>query len=308
MTVVNLAASGRLGRWYEGTTSFSTSSSFVQVGYLNSTDRQGNIFARFTEVPIPNNASITSSSFRVTALELGPIQISQETVNTQISAVASDNADAPSNYSEAENAPRTAINTKWDITEKWSSGIVYPSPDISLVVQEVVHRSGWDTGNALVLYWEDAGTISVNNSVRLLQNSPTPAVFLYLEYTTNTAPEITVPPTVSYGSFTRTGPNNSPVTVSFTATDADGDSLTYTIRTAGSGGGTLVADGNANEGTPTNVNIAHNAPGLVEGTNSLHVRVHDGTEWSSDASFTLLVDRTAPSVGQVVVDPPIVRP
>ena len=115
-----------------------------------------------------------------------------------------------------------------------------------------------------------------------------------------------MPPTINYNGLTRLGPNNTPGVVTFTADDANDDPLTHAIRTAANGTGTLVADGNASTGTPTNVNLAHNAPGLVEGTNPLYLRVSDGQAWSDDAPLTVLVDRTPPAVGAVTVAPPVV--
>lgn len=114
----------------------------------------------------------------------------------------------------------------------------------------------------------------------------------------NTAPEITDPPSVNYGGYTRTGPANSPISVSFEAEDAEEtgtDELTVEVRTAAAGGGTLVATDDYTSGTSGSISIAHNASGLSEGPNTLYMRVGDGTDWSDDESFTLLVDRTQPA-------------
>lgn len=123
----------------------------------------------------------------------------------------------------------------------------------------------------------------------------------------NTAPTITVTPSVNYGGYTRTGPANSPISVSFEAEDAEetgSDELTVEVRTAASGGGTLVATDDYTSGTSGSISIAHNASGLSEGSNTLYMRVGDGTDWSDDASFTLLVDRTAPTLdGDITYDP-----
>lgn len=122
----------------------------------------------------------------------------------------------------------------------------------------------------------------------------------------NTEPEITVPPTVDYGSYTRTGPQNTPISVTFEAEDdeEDGtDELTVEVRTAASGGGTLVATDDYTSGTSGSISIAHNASGLSEGSNTLYMRVGDGTDWSDDESFTLLVDRGAPTVGTINQSP-----
>lgn len=125
----------------------------------------------------------------------------------------------------------------------------------------------------------------------------------------NTPPEFTVTPSVNYNGYTRTGPANSPITVSFEAEDdeEDGtDELTVEVRTAASGGGTLVATDDYTSGTAGSISIAHNASGINEGSNTLYMRIGDGVAWSDDESFTLLVDRTAPDLGTVDVFPAIV--
>lgn len=124
----------------------------------------------------------------------------------------------------------------------------------------------------------------------------------------NTAPTITVAPTVSNGSLTRLGPNNTPAVVTFTATDTDGDALTYEIRTAASGGGTLVGNGSATSGVSKQHNIANSASGLVDGNQTLYLSINDGTVDSSDSSFSLLRDTTAPTVGTITHSPSPVEP
>lgn len=128
----------------------------------------------------------------------------------------------------------------------------------------------------------------------------------------NTPPTITVNPSVNYNGYTRTGPNNTPISVSFTATDPEetgANALNYQIRTAAGTGGTLVASGTFTSGVGASVNIAHNASGLSEGSNTLYLRVDDGTDVAStNPSFTLLVDRGAPTVGTITHMPNPVVP
>lgn len=128
---------------------------------------------------------------------------------------------------------------------------------------------------------------------------------LHLEYTpANTAPTISVAPTVSYGTLTRLGPNNTPAVAAFEATDPEetgADALSYEVRTA-SGGGTLVTSGTCTSGVTENVNIAWDAPSIVEGTQTLYLVIDDGTA-STEESFTLLMDATPPTVGTITVNP-----
>jgi hypothetical protein len=122
----------------------------------------------------------------------------------------------------------------------------------------------------------------------------------------NTEPVISVPPTVSYTPLTRLGPNNTPATVTFTATDTEettANALSYTIRTAAAGGGTLVGSGTCTSGISKSHSITNTNAGLVDGTNTLYLRISDGTLFSSDAAFTLLRDTGLPTVGTITHTP-----
>lgn len=116
---------------------------------------------------------------------------------------------------------------------------------------------------------------------------------------TNSAPVVSVAPTVNYGGFTRLGTGNTPVAIGFTATDAEqqtSNALSYQIRTASSGGGTLVASGTCTHNTAKTHNLAYNATGVVNGDQTLYLRISDGTNWSADSSFVLKRDATNPTV------------
>lgn len=185
----------------------------------------------------------------------------------------------------------------------WKDGDSEPgSWDVSTTDSDL--SSGWvgvfagieTTGNAIV-QWDTFG-VGTNGD-------PAPST------PPNTAPTITVGPSVSYGNLTRLGPSNSPAIVSFTATDPEetgaGD-LDYEIRTATGGGGTLVASGSCTSGVAENVNLAHNASGLSgNGSQALYLVVGDGTD-DTEESFTLLQDNAAPTVGTIIHSPNPVVP
>ncbi|MEA1868256.1 MAG: thrombospondin type 3 repeat-containing protein, partial [Thermodesulfobacteriota bacterium] len=105
---------------------------------------------RFNGLNIPNNATISSAY-----IQFRTDEISSETTSLDIEGEAID--DAPG-FSSAD----------WDITDRitttasatWSpdpwttvgeSGSAQRTPDISPIIQEIVSRSGWDEGNALVI-------------------------------------------------------------------------------------------------------------------------------------------------------------
>jgi len=125
-------------------------------------------------------------------------------------------------------------------------------------------------------------------------------------YTTNTAPTISINPYASYGSYTRTGPSNTPFTVSFTATDAEqngANQLTYYIHTGANRTGTQVSTGTFTSGA-TSKTIAYNASGLSQGSNPLYLSVYDGAVYSStNPSFTVYRDDTTPSASGISHNP-----
>lgn len=111
-----------------------------------------------------------------------------------------------------------------------------------------------------------------------------------------TVPSVSSGPIVDYGDFTRAGPNNTPWSLSFTPSDADttgADALTWQVRTATGGGGTLVASGTCTHNVAVTTDVAYNASGLVNGNQTLYLRLSDGS-LASDTAFTLKRDDDAP--------------
>lgn len=108
---------------------------------------------------------------------------------------------------------------------------------------------------------------------------------------------------ISYpNGLTKTGPNNTPMTLTFTG---GGDVTRYDLRTASGGVGTLIQSGSATSGSNSKA-IAYNAPGLVEANNqNIYLRTGDATNWSSESVVQYSRDDTAPNS---VVPYPFVSP
>jgi hypothetical protein len=67
----------------------------------------------------------------------------------------------------------------------WSSGGWYESPDLQDVIQEIVNRSGWASGNALVLLLADDGSAtSVNRLIYAYNSGAANGAELQIEYAT----------------------------------------------------------------------------------------------------------------------------
>lgn len=103
---------------------------------------------RFTNVDIPKGAEI-----REAYLEIRAFEGQTGTVDGKIQAEASDNPGAFSAARHVAALPKTSASAVWDHSAPWAADTWYRSGDISSVIQEVVDRSGWSAGNALVIFY-----------------------------------------------------------------------------------------------------------------------------------------------------------
>lgn len=114
-------------------------------------------FARFTSVSIPNAATIESAVLELLASQ----DFSDTTVRLRVSA--NDVDDATAAIDDAAWAQKLAALTT--ATVDWSPGAWvtdnwYASPDLAAVIQEIIDRPGWASGNALQLIIRDNGSDS----------------------------------------------------------------------------------------------------------------------------------------------------
>jgi hypothetical protein len=100
---------------------------------------------RFPNVPIPPGATITAAVLSMTCDE----SVSATTLNARIYGNDVDNAVAPTTLSEAQNLVPTTAYIAWDNVEGWLDATVHESPDLAAVIQEIINRPGWSSGNAL---------------------------------------------------------------------------------------------------------------------------------------------------------------
>jgi hypothetical protein len=122
---------------------------------------EASVAARFTNVTVPQGATITSASFSLKAqANYGPGSI---TIAYLVSAEASDDAPALTTSASSGGSLRisgapaptvsrprtTAVSSVWN-QNSVTAGTRY-SIDVTSVVQEIVSRSGWASGNALLI-------------------------------------------------------------------------------------------------------------------------------------------------------------
>jgi len=129
---------------------FSLTESYCYCGDYSSAHYDFSSGVRFTNVNIPQGSIINSAYLKLKAqLFYGAIP------ETFIEGENSDNAATFSTAADYDGRPRTSANVSWTPSD-WVQNTWYNSSDIKTVIQEIVNRVGWASGNALVLFWRDA--------------------------------------------------------------------------------------------------------------------------------------------------------
>jgi hypothetical protein len=133
---------------------------------------------RFTNVAVPQGAVILSAY-----LQLESIGTKSGTpVNLRIACENSDNAATFSTVDDYNSRPRTSY-VNWSNVEAWNAFVWYNSPDISSIIQQVINRAGWQSGNSIAIFVEDDGTSVYERVACTYDNNPTYAAKLVIEYT-----------------------------------------------------------------------------------------------------------------------------
>lgn len=131
------------GQWTSSV--FSSTSTSMPLGNNGSSVK---LFTRFQNITIPQGALISSATLTLTVA----IATSTTTVNVTLQANASDNAVAPTSIATGNALATTTATVAWNAIPAWgSTGVAQVAPDIATVVQEVISRAGWVSGNALML-------------------------------------------------------------------------------------------------------------------------------------------------------------
>lgn len=109
---------------------------------------------RFTTVLIPQGTTIKSAVLTLVASDT----VSSITVNAIIKGEDANQANAFSTYANFMGRPRTSASVAWNNIAGWTAGVSYQTADLKTIIQEIVNRAGWLSGNALVLFIENNGS------------------------------------------------------------------------------------------------------------------------------------------------------
>ncbi len=106
-------------------------------------------FTRFRDVTIPQGAIINSAVLEIYAHE--------DEYDEAIVTVFAEATDSSAMFTETEalaDRMHTATTVPWVISDQWTMWQPYSSPDLSSIIQEIVDRPGWKSGNALTLFFQ----------------------------------------------------------------------------------------------------------------------------------------------------------
>ena len=139
---------------------------------------------RFQNIAIPPNAYITSAYIEFEVDETG-----SDATSLTISGQAADN---PGTFAADDftisNRSKTTASVVWS-PDAWNTADAkHQTPDISSVVQEIVDRGGWASGNAMAFLIEGSGTRTAES----YDGEAAAAPLLVVEYTESIVPTIIV--------------------------------------------------------------------------------------------------------------------
>lgn len=144
-TTATLLANADDGSWQTSTAQFTNNSvkAGMDLGLLT-----WSAFIRFDSVNVPQGANINWAG-----LHLQSTSLVAESNNAVVTVKGGDDDDqaAPTTYTYADSANKTTASTSWQL-KGYIAGQVVTSPDLAAIIQEIVDRPGWVSGNAIVIY------------------------------------------------------------------------------------------------------------------------------------------------------------
>ncbi len=198
---------------------------------------------RFNGLTIPQGAVITSANVQFTAAA----DDAGNTVSAVIRAQNSDNATTfTTTASDVSNRPTTTASVAWNTIPAWvnnASGAAQLTPNFASVVQEVVNRTFWSSGNSMAVILTDSASTTRRRADSFDAGGTPPKLIVNYQqrYTLNPTVryEVRVPTgQAALTGYTLTLPNTD-ATANGDSRDSDatqsGANAVYAITTGGSG-------------------------------------------------------------------------
>jgi hypothetical protein len=140
--------------------------SLLYVGYQNGTTFDWCTGLIYRSVPIAQGATILSASITVRGAASGGADCDAK-IRAYDADDYADNLSTEAKWDAIFPGSLTTAEVEWNNIPTFAADIWYQSPDISSVIQEIVNRPGWASGNDMVLFIDDHDSRSGVNSYRI---------------------------------------------------------------------------------------------------------------------------------------------
>jgi len=167
--------------FYDGVTwQFGMTMESVQAGCYGTSYQRMQSGMRFANIDVPRDATIVSAY-----LYLYSSYDDSSVVETEIWGEDVNNAATFTTYANFYDRNPTSTAVYWSV-DAWTKNVWYESPNIKSVVQEVVNRSGWNEGNAMVLFWGSPNAVGGGRrAATSYEADKDRAAELYIKYSTS---------------------------------------------------------------------------------------------------------------------------
>jgi type IV pilus assembly protein PilY1 len=140
------------------------------------------IGVRFRNVALPQNATITNAYLEFTAYQ----NSSSSSASFNIAGISEDDPSSFNSYPRylLKNKSKTA-EVPWTGIPRWYKNYTYQSPSVATIVEQIVSRGGWDTGNDMMFVFSNFVGI---RGAYTYNGKPSSTVSLVIEYEGNATP------------------------------------------------------------------------------------------------------------------------
>ena len=140
---------------------------------------------RFLNVTIPQGATITAAYIAFTCY----MSVGTGLVSCTLRGEAADNCPTYTNWNNWVARSLTSASVAWTGIGVWTGDVVYNSPSLTTIIQEIVNRPGWVSGNALAIRIDNNTTTSDVRCPSSYDGSTTKCPLLHIVYAA--APQLT---------------------------------------------------------------------------------------------------------------------
>lgn len=172
---LQVSASADDAEEHQNSTSFNSTGVNVSAATAGTAANRISCGLRFRNVTIPQGTTITRAWLEVWCVKA-------DDPNCNIVGEAADNAVDFATTLHVFSRTKTAASVTWNAANV-GLGLFVSSPDITTVVQEILNRAGWVSGNAMVIILDGRNTTATSITVDSFDDTtPSQAAKLHITY------------------------------------------------------------------------------------------------------------------------------